>query len=213
LRIELPVIKNILLVSDGRLHPPLMGRFWLRYALAGMKGYQFSHINSMQDLLKLDPNDFDGMILYFHKKKISDEALSAFDFYIKQGGGVLAIHSVTASFKDSDHFTDILGGKFRGHGRIKPFDVEPIANISDIFASVPSFRVKDELYLHDLQPDIEVQFATTYEGQPVPVVWTRRHGNGRICYACPGHKAASIRVPAYQQVLIRGLAWVCQGSV
>jgi type 1 glutamine amidotransferase len=42
-------------------------------------------------------------------------------------------------------------------------------------------------------------------------VWTRHHGLGRVCYACPGHRTESLRHPAMREILRRGLSWVCQG--
>ncbi len=203
--------KNILMISDGRIHPPWMGRFWLRYTLAGMKGYNFARVRSMDELPGLDVSSFQGMVLYFHHKTISAEALDAFDHFVTEGGGVLAIHSATASFPETDRFTDILGGKFSSHGPVSEFELVPVQRDDAIFGSIPAFCVTDELYRHDLQFDIEPRFTAQYQGQPVPVVWTRAHGRGRVCYACPGHRAASLRATAFQQVLIRCLAWACGG--
>jgi type 1 glutamine amidotransferase len=201
--------KNILMISDGRIHPPLMGRFWLRYALAGIKDCTFTRVSSIEKLLKFDLSSIQGLVLYFHHDDMTREALDVFDKFVSDGGGVLAIHSATASFKNHDHFTDILGGKFVDHSPVEPFTVSPVASGSQIFQDILEFSVRDELYIHDLQPDIEVHFTTLFEDRPVPMVWTRMHGKGRVCYACPGHRAASMRVPAYQQILIRGLEWVC----
>lgn len=200
---------NILMITDGRVHPPLMGRFWLRYALTGMQGYNFGRVGSMEEVLKVDLSGFHGMVLYFHHDKISEQALNAFDDFVAGGGGVLAIHSVTASFKDTDRFTDILGGKFSGHGPVENFGVMPVRPKNEIFGSIPEFQVTDELYLHELKPDIKPHFNALHDGKLVPMVWTRSHGKGRVCYACPGHRAATMRVPAYQQVLMSGLAWAC----
>jgi uncharacterized protein len=202
--------KNVLMVTDGKVHPPLMGRFWLRYALAGMQGFNFARVNSMEEIIKMDLSGFDGMVLYFHHDTISEQALDAFDAFVSDGGGVLAIHSVTASFKDANHFTDIIGGKFREHGPVETFSLIPVRPKSEIFGGIPEFQVKDELYIHDLQTDIVPHFNTLYKGQPAPIVWTRTHGKGRVCFACPGHRAASMRIRKYQQILIRGLEWVCQ---
>jgi type 1 glutamine amidotransferase len=199
--------KNILMVSDGRIHPPLMGRFWLRYALAGMKDYTFTRVSSMEEILKFDLKSFHGMVLYFHHDEISKDALNAFEAFVAAGGGVLAIHSVTASFKDNDHFTTIIGGKFSGHGPVEAFAMMPVKPKNEIFGGIPEFQVTDELYLHDLQPDIKADFNALHEGQLVPMVWTRPYSEGRVCYACPGHRAASMRISAYQQVLTRGLEW------
>jgi type 1 glutamine amidotransferase len=203
--------KNILMISDGRIHPPWMGRFWLRYALAGLQGFNFARVRHMDDLPGLDLSGFHGMVLYFHHKTISTEALEAFERFVSAGGGVLAIHSATASFLEDDRFTDILGGKFSGHGPVTEFELTPLSRDDEIFGGISPFCVTDELYLHDLQPAIEPRFTALHEGQPVPVVWTRTHGKGRVCYACPGHRAASLHLPAFQQVLLRGLAWACGG--
>ena len=83
--------KNILMVSDGRLHPPIMGRFWLRYALAGMQDYTFTRVSSMEKILGLNLNDFQSLVLYFHHDSLSPTALDAFDQFVSNGGGVLAI--------------------------------------------------------------------------------------------------------------------------
>jgi type 1 glutamine amidotransferase len=206
---ENPMPKNILMITDGRLHPPLMGRFWLRYVLAGMQGFNFARVNSMEEILNLDLSGFHGMVLYFHHDVISEDALNAFDAFVSGGGGALAIHSVTASFKESDHFTEIIGGKFTEHGPVEAFTVMPVKPKNEIFGGIQEFQVTDELYLHDLQPDIKTHFNALHQDQLVPMVWTRHHGTGRVCYACPGHRAASMRVVQYQQVLMRGLEWVC----
>jgi type 1 glutamine amidotransferase len=202
--------KNVLVISDGRIHPPFLGRFWLRNLFRGMQGFNFSWVQSMEILPNMDMDRFHGVVLYFHHKAISEAALDVFDAFVFRGGGVLAIHSVTASFKNANRFTEILGGKFTGHGPIKAIDMLPASPPSMIFNGISEFRLIDELYLHDLCSDIDVHFSTLYKGRPIPTVWTRIHGKGHICYACPGHRAASMRVPGYQHLLSRALSWITQ---
>jgi type 1 glutamine amidotransferase len=209
-KLENTMPRNVLVIFDGCIHPPLFGRFWLRKMLVNMQGFYFEWGNSMENLPNMDLNGFHGMVLYFHHKEISDAALELFDSFVLGGGGVLALHSVTASFKDSIRFTDILGGKFTGHGLEKAFNMIPASPASDIFGCISEFQVIDELYLHDLQPDINVHFSTQNKGQQIPTVWTRFHGEGRVCYACPGHRSGSMRVLNYQQILIRALSWITQ---
>ncbi len=200
--------KNVLIVSDGRIHPPILGRLWLHNILSGMRGYKFARVNSMEELPKIDLSGFHSLVLYFHHKRITEPALDAFNDFVAGGGGVLALHSVTASFKDTDRFSGILGGKFSDHGPVKTFDLCPVSSETKIFEKVPEFRVKDELYFHDIQPDIEIHFTTTLDGQSIPMIWTRTHGKGRVCFASPGHRAASLLIPEYQCVLTHGLTWV-----
>jgi type 1 glutamine amidotransferase len=198
-------MKNILLVTAGPLHPPRGGRTAVHQALARLEGFSFQQVRSLEQLPG-DVESFAALVLYFHQKTISVSALARLDSFVKNGGGILAIHSATASFKDEPHYFEIIGGRFIGHGAVEDFVVRPVK--SDIFAGVEAFTIKDELYLHELQPGIEVHFTAQHEEQTVPVVWTYHYGKGKVCYVVPGHVAASMKHPAVQEILQRGLRWV-----
>jgi type 1 glutamine amidotransferase len=203
--------RNVLLISAGIFHPPLLGRFWLRRMLSNLSGYSILQMTSMESLPQLDLEYFDGMILNIHHKIITEQALQAFDDYVSAGGGVLAMHATTASFKHTTRFFEILGGQFSSHGPVETFQVMPSRSTDDIFGQLAGFTCKDELYLHDLSDDIRVHYYTNHQDEPVPMVWTRLHADGRVCYTCPGHRSATLRIPAYQAILKRGLQWVCGG--
>lgn len=66
---------------------------------------------------------FAALVLYFHHKTLSPAALTRLEAYARQGGGILALHSATASFKDCLPYFDILGGRFIGHGKVEPFEM------------------------------------------------------------------------------------------
>jgi len=202
-------MKQVLLITDGFIHPPYLGRIALHKILKSIDGIAFDHTRSLEKRAR-DFENFSALVVYIHQVEISEKALDALNSFVSNGGGVLAIHSATASFKDTPRFTDILGGRFIGHGPVKPFIITPVSPENEIFDGIPEFRVTDELYLHDQQPDIEIHFTALHEGERIPMVWTRNHGNGRICYTCPGHRAVAFRIPEYQEVLIRGLKWVCK---
>lgn len=200
-------MKKVLLVTDGIFHPPVFGRMALHKALAQMEDFEFQHVRSMEKLPGA-LRDFSAMVIYVHHNKISDEALAALDKFVSSGGGILGIHTATAAFKQQLHYFEILGGRFIGHGPVERFEVKPVAE-SEIFAGIPAFAVRDELYIHELQPGIAAHFTATHKGQEVPIVWTYHYGQGRVCYAVPGHLTETMRNETYQQVLQRGLAWVC----
>jgi type 1 glutamine amidotransferase len=201
---------RILLVSNGLVHPTWLARWWLKHNLQTMPGYVFRQVGSLEILPRLDTSAFRAMVLYFHHKTISASALARLDEFVHGGGGVLAIHSATASFKEASRYFEILGGRFKEHGAIETFEVSRAAGRNDVFGAVAPFRIKDELYLHELSTEITVHFQAMLNGEPAPVVWTRRYGAGRVCYAMPGHTAESIRHPAVNTILKQGLAWVCQ---
>ena len=202
------MMKNILLVTSGIFHPPMSARKVLHETLAELDGFEFQHIRSMEKL----PGDIDGfsaIVIYLFHQKISKSALDSLDNFVSNGGGLLGVHTATAAYKNDLHYFEILGGQFIGHGPIAPFEVKPGPE-SGIFAGIPSFTVKDELYVHELQPGITPHFTATHEGQEVPIVWTYHYGQGRVCYAVPGHRTETMRDEVYQRVLKRGLVWVCK---
>ncbi len=214
-------MKKVLLITDGIFHPTLLGRLALYKAMGHplpsgvphgngkefgvMKEFQFTHISSLD---KLPPtlDIFSALVLHYHHRTISDAAFGRFETYVKGGGGILAIHAATASFKDRRPYFKILGGQFIGHGKVENFELKRVRD--DIFSGIDNFVVKDELYIHELEQGIEVHFIAKHEGNDIPVVWTHRYGKGKICYAVPGHTTESMRNKTYQQVLRRGLAWV-----
>jgi type 1 glutamine amidotransferase len=198
--------KKVLLVTDGIFHPTMLGRVALHESLKQLKDFSFAHISSLEKL----PNDlasYSALVLHYHHKKISDSALGKLEGFVKNGGGILAIHAATASFKEKLPYFKILGGRFIGHGKVEPFEVTKVSD--DIFSDIENFIVKDELYIHELEPDIEVHFTTKHEGKNIPVVWTYQYGKGKVCYAVPGHTTGTMQNKTYQQLLQRGLIWVC----
>lgn len=152
------------------------------------------------------------MVLYFHAADISPTALAKLDAFVGGGGGVLALHSATASFKEEPHYFEMLGGRFTGHGPVSTFALRPTAE-AEVFEGVPAFTVRDECYLHETSPDITVHFTAQVGQLTVPAVWTYQYGAGRVCYAVPGHCASSMRHSLFQEVLRRGLAWVSDSHI
>ena len=198
-------MKKVLLVTDGFFHPTFLGRLALHQALKQLEGFSFVHVSSLEKLPH-DLETYSALVLHYHHKKISPSALGKLDGFFKNGGGILAIHAATASFKETLPYFKIIGGRFIGHGKVEPFEVTKVRD--DIFSGIGNFIVKDELYIHELEPSIEVHFTAKHEGQDIPVVWTYRYGNGKVCYAVPGHTTGTMRNQTYQIILQRGLEWV-----
>jgi len=198
--------KSILLVASGVVHPPLIAVRRLASLLQDHP-YHVTSVSSLEALPDIDLSEVSALVLYFHQKDISGKALRVFERFVSGGGGVLAIHGVTASFKSCKEFFEILGGRFLSHGNVEPFQVTPVEAPNAPFEGLSNFTIRDELYLHELQPGIRVHFEARHEGQFVPVVWTYPHQAGRVCYATLGHTAETMNNSSYQEILLRGLAW------
>jgi type 1 glutamine amidotransferase len=151
---------------------------------------------------------FRAVILYCHRQRISGDALTALIDFVEGGGGLLAIHSASASFKEAAAYHRLLGGRFLSHGRVEAFTVMPEPETPARFGVLESFSIRDELYFHQYGDDVDIAFSTVAGGKKEPVVWTRHAGRGRVCYIAPGHCAGSFGYPAMQSILRRGLQWV-----
>lgn len=202
-------MKNkIVYVNAAFFHPPWLGRLSLARLIASQRQWQLVQAHSLESLTSMDLSSVAALVLYVHQQTLSAEALSRLDKFVGEGGGLLGVHSATASFKTSAHYFEIIGGQFSGHGPVQSFTLTPTAQVEPAFAQVGAFTVTDELYLHDMRADVQVQFESIYNNKPVPVVWTRGYGEGRVCYACPGHRSATMTNPAYREVIVEGLRWV-----
>ena len=200
---------EILYVSDGFFHPSFRARRTVWKLLKAVPGVQVTEVKTLNYLLTLNMNRFKGIVLYVHHKHIALDTMAALAQFVQSGGGLLAIHSATASFKQEPRYFDLIGGRFTGHGPVESITIRPSAENDEIFGDIGEFTVKDELYLHDLKPDILTHFETIYQGSSAPMVWTRYVENGRCCYVCPGHRAETMQQPEIQEILRRGLKWTC----
>jgi type 1 glutamine amidotransferase len=202
----------VLLVSDGIVHPSLLARFWLRRALSAMPGYRFQRAASLEVLPHLSAGSFAAIVLYVHHTTLSPAALKHLEDFLQEGGGLLALHSASASFTHEPGYYQILGGRFVNHGPVEPFWVQPATPQDEIFGEIPEFSVRDELYRHEYDAANRVHFYTTVGETREPVVWTRRQGRGRVCYCALGHTLSVMRQPQVHQIIQRGLAWVGGGE-
>ena len=253
--------KKVMVISSGIVHPYWWARKRFHQILYGIDDIEYVFTSSVESLKDLICARYDAVTLYFHKQKITSEALQAIDDFVNNGGGLLAIHSASASFKRYSRYFDILGGRFTSHGKVEEYtayanygetrigtgisggdaadtcddnavhttvepgdnrmcptpdgdadsvSVDDIKNIRRIFDGIDGFQVKDELYFHEYDLKNTIHFYVEKNGKKEPVVWTRYHGKGRVCYLAPGHRAESFKNPYFQEIIRRGLRWVCR---
>lgn len=205
------MVGPIVLVSQGWIHPNLFARRALRQALQDA-GVDSLDIPNLERLPEVSLQDRRAVVLYIHHQSISPAALGALDDFVRRGGGLLAIHSAAASFKGEEAYTALLGGHFVSHGKVGDFRVEPVPGAPAIFGKIEPFTIRDERYLHEVDPSITVHFTSRDGDEAEPFAWTRRHGDGRVCYCAAGHTTASLRYPAVRRILLAGLEWCAEGA-
>lgn len=208
----IPMTNRILLVLDGLFHPPLPARLALERYLRALDGYEFTRVRSLEALTRLDLTGYKAMVLYYHHRQVSEEALGIFERFVLNGGGVVALHSASASFKQppetAARYADVLGGRFLTHGKVEPVFVRPTREHT-LFEDIPDFYLIDELYRHTYNPANTIHFWVDVAGEHEPVAWSRAHGLGRVFYLSSGHRTAVFDDPNLREIIRRGLAWVC----
>jgi uncharacterized protein len=138
---------------------------------------------------------------------VTDDVQAAFLEYVRQGHGLLAIHSGTAEYAELPVLRGLLGGVFMMHPPQCPVTVEPQTG-HPLTVGSTSFTLVDEHYfmaLDDAQADVFLTTTSTYGTQPAG--WTRVEGAGRVCVLTPGHNLEVWLHPAYQVLIRNALHW------
>lgn len=126
--------------------------------------------------------------------------------FVEAGGGLAGIHSATDSFKDSDVYWELFGGRFTGHGGGR-FTVEVTDARHPVMTGVRDFEVQDEDYQHAYHPRANIRVLAKKKGDDRNMVWVKRVGKGRVFYVANGHDPSVFRVPGFRRLLLNGLLW------
>jgi len=200
--------KKILVISAGTVHPNLMSVYRLKQLLKEKKKNDYIFTTKLSSLTDLANDQISAVILYFQKKRIPEPYLEALERFVFNGGGLLALHSASASFKQNQRYFNLIGGRFIKHGKISEFKVEVADTQSMIYKGISSFSVRDELYLHEYQKDVSVHFSTKVDDKIEPVVWTRELGKGKIAYCSLGHCAPVLKNQHVKSIIHQSLDWM-----
>jgi uncharacterized protein len=136
---------------------------------------------------------------------------------VAAGAGFAGWHGgITAFAYESRRYHYMVGGRFLCHpGGFVDYRVDVVPGHS-ITAGVGSFDVHTEQYYCHVDPGLTVLATTTFEGRHgapetagvvMPVVWTRRFGEGRVFVNTLGHGPADLQVPQTRTLTERGLRW------
>lgn len=129
--------------------------------------------------------------------------------HVARGGGLVVVHSGTASYKDVAPVRAVTGGTFLSHPPQCAVTLQPRVGHPLTAGVVEAFTVFDEHYQMALDdPGAEV-FLHSHSGHGVqPAGWIRRDGPGRVCVLTPGHNPGVWLHPSFQQLLGNALRWV-----
>lgn len=181
-----------------------------------------------------DPAAFTDEILKKYKALIFDntnneifdneEQKSAFQRYIRAGGGFVGIHSASGAMRQWPWFWSVLGGKFVRHPKLQTFTIKVKDPKHPSTAHFPaSFEWTDEFYYLDNMPQgLHVLLAGDLTklddpnkdkypgklfGDEFPLAWCHEFDGGREWYTALGHQKEHYADPMFTKHLLGGILW------
>jgi type 1 glutamine amidotransferase len=157
--------------------------------------------------------------IYTMSKIEKAEALALSDA-VRSGVGMAGFHGgMCDAFRESVDYQFITGGQWVAHpGGIIDFRVNVARRDDPVMRGIDDFDYRSEQYYMHVDPSNEVLATTRFsgehapwiEGVVMPVVWKRRHGEGRVFYSALGHVAAEFDHPSMRAIIERGMLWAAR---
>lgn len=127
------------------------------------------------------------MVVYVHRRRDAPMVVELAERYLARGGRVLALHAATASFRASERWARLLGGRFVGHGPVVEQTLRRESDAGGRREELPQrIRLRDEAYRHELVGSLDVWYRWD-DGEPA--VWLVGDESPRVAYFAPGHRS------------------------
>ncbi|KWX82307.1 hypothetical protein AMQ83_32860 [Paenibacillus riograndensis] len=157
--------------------------------------------------------------------EISQELVNNVSAAVQNGTGLAGCHGgMCDSFRTNVDWQFMTGGQWVAHPGNDgvQYKVEICQSSSPLTKGIEDFDVTSEQYYLHIDPAVEVLATTrfpviqgphaTNKAVDMPVVWTKRWGQGRVYYNSLGHHADIVELPPGKELMRRGLRWAAEGK-
>lgn len=156
--------------------------------------------------------------------EITNEQLHPVLRAVESGVGLAGCHGgMCDSFRTSVEWQFMTGSQWVAHPLNDGVEYEVhivSSSASPIVEGMNHFKVKSEQYYLHVDPSVHVLATTTFpisDGAhsangviTMPVVYTKRWGNGRVFYSSLGHQANIFDIPEAKELMRRGFVWAAK---
>lgn len=199
---------EVLFLGDDRGHKPLERYHTLKQVL-GTRGYNLTFAEDLSLITRDNLDRYDSLIVYANHEQ--DKVPADIMGWVRDGGGLVALHSACGCFHPSPEWFKLVGGKFKSHEGHE-FSPETVDKNHVITRGLPELKAWDETYVHqDLTADrhlLQVRPPINAgEKDPEPWTWTRSEGKGRVFYTASGHDERVWNDTAYHVLVARAINW------
>ncbi|MBI3912487.1 MAG: ThuA domain-containing protein [Armatimonadetes bacterium] len=179
-----------------------------REGLAGAGDFDIDYLEEDLDALlapRLEP--YQLLVFYYTIGSLTDAQKNGLLNWVNSGRGFVGIHSAADSFRECPEYRALVGGHFVTHPRYRDYQVSITDRAHPITDRLSEFIVRDEQYILDYDPRVQVLATALWQGQAMPVAWTNAWGKGRVFYLALGHDEPAMRQTMAQLLLVRGARW------
>lgn len=151
------------------------------------------------------------------KPLLNSTQRTAFEQYIRAGGGYLGIHAASDGEYNWAWYGNLVGAYFKDHPAIQRATIQVENRNHPSTAHLgQTWQRTDEWYNFATNPRANVQVLlrldeTTYNGGNMgvdhPIAWYHEYDGGRSWYTAGGHTTASYGEAAFQQHVLGGILW------
>jgi uncharacterized protein len=183
-------------------------------------GFRVTKETDLQILVESDPRTYDLIIPIISMGSITDTQCKALTSAVEAGTGLAGFHGgMGDSFRNSTNYQFMTGGQFVAHpGNIIKYRVNIVDHSDPIIAGLDDFDYRSEQYYMHVDPNNHVLATTTFSGEhafwvagaKMPVVWKRRHGQGKVFFSSLGHLASEFSVKEMRTICQRGMVWAAR---
>ena len=129
------------------------------------------------------------------------------------GTGIAGCHGGMAdSFRNEVAYQYMVGGQWVAHPGNDgvTYTVRIKDRLHPLTRGIEDFVVVSEKYYMHTDPAIQVHAVTDFGDIEMPVVWTKKFGQGRVYYCSLGHQANIISMPETLELMRRGMVWAAR---
>lgn len=193
-------------------------------ALAVRLGTAFQ-VDRSEDATAFDPQNlgrYSVVVFLLTTGDILDDAQqSAFEGFIRAGGGYVGIHSATDTEYAWPFYGGLVGAYFKSHPPIQQASVK-VADAALLGEEVPDpWIVTDEWYNFRNAPTGGTRILLTVDestysggemGEIHPITWCGTYEGGRSFYTAMGHGIDRYGDPTFMALLAAGIDWASGGE-
>lgn len=205
--------------TTGYRHDSIVNTLELITRLGRENGFRVEKTTDASNFNQENLRKFAAVVFAHTTGEILDDVQqSAFESYIRSGGGFVGIHTAADAEYDWPWYGQLVGAYFKSHPQVQAatLKVEDTGHPSTQALPYPTWTVTDEWYNFRSNPRGQVKVLltldeTSYQGGEMgsdhPIAWCQEYQGGRSWYTGLGHNQELYSDLAFQRHILGGIRY------